>query len=132
MSTLKFCQQCESVMTKSTSATGIIVFQCRCQLTEEGQPDDTLMAEEFLETAESNQKHEVFIENSPYDPAGNIVMKDCPQCGLNFLTMIRIGSAEVTIYTCSCGYRATHSEYMKAISSAKAQSVKPEKPAEKK
>lgn len=128
MSTLRFCNQCESVMTKSTSATGIIVFQCRCQLTEEGQPDDTLMAEEFLETAESNQKHEVFIENSPYDPAGNIVMKDCPQCGLNFLTMIRVGSAELTIYRCSapCNFRATHAEYMKAISREKAPAKKKE------
>lgn len=120
---MKFCPVCESLMTKSTSATGLIVFQCRCQLVIEGQPDDTLMAEEYLETAESNLKHEVFIENSPFDPAGNKVLRNCLRCGLDFLTMIRIGTNETTMYTCSCGFQATHEEYMQKFNSEK-----PEKP----
>jgi predicted RNA-binding Zn-ribbon protein involved in translation (DUF1610 family) len=94
-------------------------------LTEDGEPDDTLMMEEYLETAESNQKHDVFIENSPFDPAGKIVLKDCPSCGLNFMTMSRIGVNETTMYACSCGYIATHEEYMKTLE-------KPEKNQEKK
>ena len=110
---MKFCPTCESVMSKSTTATGAIVFFCRCQLAIDGTADDTLMAEEYLETAESNLKHEVFIENSSFDPAANIVLKDCPDCGLNFLTMIHIGVDETTMYTCTCGYRATYAEYMK-------------------
>lgn len=110
---MKFCPQCDSVMSKSTSVTGQIVFLCRCQLSVDGGPNDTLMAEEYLETAESNLKHDVFIENSPFDPAGNVVLKDCPKCNLNFMTMIRIGVNETTMYACSCGYRATHDEYMR-------------------
>lgn len=102
---MKFCPQCSSVMTKNTAAIGTIFYQCRCQYTVEGHPDDTLMAEGYLETTTDNLKHVVFIDNSPYDPAGNIVMKDCPQCKLNFLTMIRVGINETTMYTCSCGYR---------------------------
>lgn len=109
---MRFCHECESVMTKITTLHGTIVFQCECQIMESGDDDDTLMAEEYLETTESNQKHEVFIENSPFDHAANVVFKDCPQCGLNFLIMVRVGTEETTIYTCSCGYRATHSEYM--------------------
>lgn len=116
---MRICEQCESVMTKSTSATGFIIFHCRCQLTTEGRPDDTLMAEEYLETAESNLKHDVFIENSSFDPAGNIVMKDCPKCGLNFMTMIRVGTSETAMFTCSCGFSATHTEYTKMINAAK-------------
>jgi len=110
---MKFCEECGSVMAKTTTAAGQIIFQCICLITEVGEPRDTLMYEEFLETAESNQKHDVFIENSPFDLAANVVLKDCPQCKLNFMIMTRIGSDEITIYTCSCGYRATHSEYMK-------------------
>ena len=110
---MKFCPVCEAVMSKSTTPQGMIIFYCRCQLVIDGKPDDTLMAEEYLETAESNLKHEVFIENAPFDPAGNIVLKDCPKCNLNFLTMIRIGTNETTMYACSCGYSATHTEYMK-------------------
>jgi hypothetical protein len=77
-----------------------------------GGPDDTLMAEGFVETSEAAQKHMVFIENSSYDPAANVILRDCPSCGLNYLTLIRVGVNETTMYSCSCGYLATHSEYM--------------------
>jgi len=112
---MKFCPECSSVMAKSTTATGAIVFRCRCQYTIDGEPDDTLMAEEYLEI-QSNLKHDVFIENAPFDAAANIVMKDCPNCGLNFMVMIRVGANETTMYSCSCNFRATHAEYMKMIS----------------
>lgn len=113
---MRYCSQCESVMAKNTTAVGTIVYNCRCQLTVDGQPDDTLMAEGFLETTKSDLKHSVFIENAPFDPAGNIVMKDCLQCGLNFLTMIQVGENLTTMFSCSCGYSATHDEYMKHLS----------------
>lgn len=99
-------------MTKSTSTTGLIKYTCRCQYPLDGVPDDTLMAEGYLETEESNLKYEAFVESAPFDPAANIVMLDCPQCGLNYLTMVRIGISEMTMYVCTCGYRATHAEYM--------------------
>jgi DNA-directed RNA polymerase subunit M/transcription elongation factor TFIIS len=110
---MKFCPLCEAVMQKNTTAAGAIVYQCKCQTTIAGGPDDTLMAEGYLETDDSNLKHAVFIENSPFDPAANVILKDCPSCKLNFLVMVRIGPNEVTMYSCECGYRATHDEYMK-------------------
>jgi hypothetical protein len=110
-------------MTKATMPTGQIEFKCRCQLTLEGKPDDTLMAEGYLENAESNLKHEVFIENSPFDPAALVILKDCPQCNLNFLTMVRVGLNETTVYTCSCGYRATHEDYMKQFDTLSAKNA---------
>jgi DNA-directed RNA polymerase subunit M/transcription elongation factor TFIIS len=108
---MRFCEKCGSVMQKNTTAAGEVVFQCKCQQIN-GTPDDTLMAEGFIETSEAAQKHMVFIENSSYDPAANIIMRDCPQCGLNYLTLIRVGVNETTRYSCSCGYLATHSQYM--------------------
>lgn len=131
---MKFCTECESVMTKNTTAIGQIVYTCRCQLVEEGKPDDTLMAEGYLESARNDSKHMVFIENAPFDNAGHIVLKDCPQCGLNFLTMIRVGLTETTIFTCSCGYRATNDEYMRAFEkreNKKEKSAKAAEPVEK-
>jgi DNA-directed RNA polymerase subunit M/transcription elongation factor TFIIS len=127
---MKFCPLCSSVMTKTATPTGTIIFHCRCQNTIDGGPDDTLMAEGFLETAESNLKHEVFREQSPFDPAANIILKDCPQCGLNFLAVIRIGNRETSEYSCSCGFSATHDDYMKVIN-AKAPEKGPEKGKEK-
>ncbi len=109
---MKFCRECGSFMVKNTTAQGTIIFQCQCALTEEGRPEDTLMAEGYMEHTESSQKHDVFIDNASHDPAANIVMKSCPDCSLPFLTMIRVTTSEITMYVCDCGYRATHTEYM--------------------
>jgi predicted NACHT family NTPase len=100
-------------MDKITSISGEIIFICRCGKSIKGNDDDTLFAEGSIENTESNLKHEVFIENSSYDSAKNIVLKDCLSCGLNYLTKIRIGINETTIYTCICGFRSTHEEYKK-------------------
>jgi hypothetical protein len=69
-----------------------------------------LIVEEFLGTTELLQK-EVFIDNSPYDLAAYVVMKECLQCHLDYLTLIRVGELEDVIYTCTCGYKATYDEY---------------------
>lgn len=108
---MRFCDKCGAIMQKNTTATGEIIFQCRCQQIN-GNPDDTLMAEGFIETGESAQKHMVFIENSSHDPAANIIMRDCPNCKLNYLTIIRVGLNETTMYSCTCGYLATHVQYV--------------------
>ena len=100
-------------MQKNTTPVGEIIFQCRCQQVV-GGADDTLMAEGFVETSEAAQKHMVFIENSPFDPAANIILKDCPSCGLDYLTLIRVGTNETTMYSCTCGYLATHTQYVQA------------------
>jgi hypothetical protein len=98
-------------MVKTPIATGEIIFQCKCQQIS-GGPDDTLMDEGFTGTNESALMHAVFIKNSPHDTAGNCVMRDCPSCNINYLTLIRVGANEVTMYTCDCGYQATHAKYM--------------------
>jgi len=94
-------------MTKSTT-TGRIVFECVCRNTVDGGPEDTLMAEGYLRASESNLKHEVFIEQSLYDLARNIIKADCPKCGMDFLTTVRVGESEDLMYLClpDCGFRA--------------------------
>ncbi len=116
---MSFCIQCGSVMSKIISLSGEIQFQCRCLMIYPGTPDDSLLLEGYIETAESEGKHDVLIEQSPFDPAANIVRKDCPECGIDFMTMIRIGINETTMYTCSCGCNLTHNQYMKAINTKK-------------
>lgn len=110
---MRFCKQCGSVMVKNATDAGEIVFTCACTATEPGNARDTLMSEVFYETVENTAKHDVFIENSPFDPAAHIVLEECPGCKLNFMTMIQVGQNETTMYTCTCGYRATRAEYLK-------------------
>jgi hypothetical protein len=82
---------------------GDVVFKCRCTYTIAGEPKDTLFYEEIPATS-FNAKYNVFIENSPYDTAANRVRKECPKCKLDFMTQIRVGEVQSTIYTCFCGH----------------------------
>ncbi|AIB51826.1 hypothetical protein PRJ_Fausto_00114 [Faustovirus] len=101
---MKFCPNCENKMSKST-ATGEIEFTCDCGMRVRGGDEDTLMDEEVLNKSEF-EAMATFIENSAHDPSAMRVIKTCPVCGLNFMSMVRIGILETTYYACSCGYQA--------------------------
>jgi predicted RNA-binding Zn-ribbon protein involved in translation (DUF1610 family) len=91
-------------MTKTITLNDEIMFQCTpCGMQKRGEPDDTLIEEEYLEASIADAIHEQFVSNSAFDAAANIVMRDCKQCGLNHMTKIRIGTLLTTRYTCTCG-----------------------------
>lgn len=119
-------------MTKSTTPAGKVMFQCRCLITVEGQPNDTLMDEETFEAAESDTVHGVLVDMAPFDAAGHIVMKDCPNCRLNYMTMFIVGKDLQTMYGCTCGYRASHAEYTQYIIRNETKKVSGTKTSEKK
>lgn len=106
---VRFCDQCGSRVAKTT-VTGAVTFKCVCGQPIEATAEDTLMYEEHFESA--GAFNETFIENSPFDPAANVVKMDCP-CGLDFLTKIYVGDDQTVLYTCTCGFRATHNELTK-------------------
>ncbi len=110
---MNFCDECGSVMKKTAATTGKILFVCNCQLTKEGGPDDTLMAEQVMKAAEAT--HDVFIDQAAFDLAANIVLLECPQCGIDYMTTFQVGESLTTMYTCTCGYHASHSDYTKLI-----------------
>lgn len=107
---MRFCKKCQSILKKSSTTAGEIVFLCVCG--EQVQPgaDDTLMYEINFESALSNDKHESLIANAPYDNARNLQSKYCI-CGMDVMTLIRIGGN--TLYVCSCGHKISHSDYEK-------------------
>ncbi len=111
---MKFCDECGSVMIKNTTATGAIVFACHCMRQVAGGPDDTLMATGTI-GVENTMSYTVFIEQSALDPAANRAFAECPQCKLDFMTMIQVGENLTTMYTCDCGYRTTYDAYMKQM-----------------
>lgn len=101
---MRFCNKCNGVMRRHFE-NNFIKFRCRCENVEYGGASDTLIAEGTTTFVENDAKHQIFIENSPFDPARQIVLKQCPQCALDFMTLISIGSNERMIFTCSCGAR---------------------------
>lgn len=118
---MKFCALCESHTVKHTHQ-GAIIFRCRCLNETIGTPADTLMAEGVIAAEESSQKHEVFIEQAPFDPARNIVAKPCPKCRMPFLTLILVGVNQQSLLVCECGYRASSKEHAANVSASIAKS----------
>ena len=102
---MEFCSDCSAILSKITLPDGDIQFTCTCLASFKGQPKDTLMAEGTIYATDGDQKHRVFIENAPFDPTRNLVKKDCPECKLDVMTMIRVGISETTMYICTCGYK---------------------------
>jgi DNA-directed RNA polymerase subunit M/transcription elongation factor TFIIS len=121
---MKFCKQCGSAMTKTTTMKGSILFICRCQLHEEGNDDDTLMAEGSFTT--NDNQYIIFLEQASSDPAANRVLVDCPRCGIDFMTKVQVGASLTTMYACdpSCGYRGTYENYTKEIDTLRARPKK--------
>ena len=99
---MRFCAVCNSIMVKDTLPNGEIIFSCVCSAKIARSDEDTLISELYLETEQSDLKHEIMIKNSPYDKAANIVKRDCV-CGRDYMTIIYVGVNEKVRYTCKCG-----------------------------
>ena len=101
---MNFCSDCQSYLVKNITVDDKIVFDCvNCSLRIAGTNEDTLLEEEFMQSAITDLIHEQFVLNSAFDDAGNKVMRDCKKCGLNFMTKIRRGEMQSVLYTCTCG-----------------------------
>lgn len=97
--------------------TGTITYKCTCNYSELGGAEDTLMREEVFLESSSLAIYYDLIQNSPFDVAGTKINKSCPNCKLDFLTLIRISEQEIVMYTCTCGFRETHDTYVKLMES---------------
>jgi len=43
------------------------------------------------------------IKNAPFDRANYRVMRDCASCGLDYMSLVRIGEDERVVFCCECG-----------------------------
>jgi len=73
-----------------------------------GDDTDTLLLKEDFEMHKSNLKFDTFIENSAYDDTNKRILRECSTCGLNYMTLIRIGEQSKVMFTCICGARETN------------------------
>ena len=107
-----FCPICKGIMKLYTY--DVIKYICSgCSQELESKPEDTLIYEVNLETTESIIKYNDIINQIHSDPASFRVMQPCKtlDCGMPFVNMIRLGSAQNVIYVCGeCKKKFTHEE----------------------
>jgi DNA-directed RNA polymerase subunit M/transcription elongation factor TFIIS len=101
---MKFCSCCQRFIKKQIVPEGIL-YKCICSNIEESNPEDVLISNFTTEGTQSIEMYNNLIEFAPYDRTNQLVKQDCPNCGLDYLTQIRIGESEIIVYRCKCGYK---------------------------
>lgn len=101
-----FCDNCGLIMRRDT-ALGRVVFMCECGETKEGTPQDARLFGGVFSESETAEMYQSVIDGAAFDRVNQIVSKDCPQCKRDYMCQIRVGSAEIVIYTCKCGYKTS-------------------------
>ncbi len=77
---------------------------CFCGFVAEKTPEDARIAGEVLHAGETEEMYRRLIRNAAFDRTNQQVRKECPQCGLDYMTQIRVGAREIVLWVCKCGY----------------------------
>jgi DNA-directed RNA polymerase subunit M/transcription elongation factor TFIIS len=99
---MRFCDNCGRAMARDASS-GSVVFRCECGQEAQGGPHDARVAGSILGTSEVAGMYDRLIRTAPKDRTNQLVQHPCPDCGLDYRTLVRVGSAEVVIFRCKCG-----------------------------
>jgi hypothetical protein len=85
-------------------STGAVAYNCTvCGETAAGGDDDTLILTLTLGDDETTDMYTRLIEVAPFDQTNQIVDRQCQNCGLDYMTLIRVGDQEKIVFACSCG-----------------------------
>jgi DNA-directed RNA polymerase subunit M/transcription elongation factor TFIIS len=114
---MHFCDVCGRAMSRDTSS-GRVKFRCPCSNTVDGTAKDARISGAVLGAGQTTEMYRLLIQTAPYDRTNQLVARTCPECGLDYMTQIRVGDAEIIIYKCKCGFeekggagpRATNSD----------------------
>lgn len=109
---MRTCPECSRAMTRDTSG-GQVNFVCYCGIAVEGSPEDARIAGDVLHAGETEEMYHRLIRNAAHDRVNQQVMKDCPKCGLDYMTQIRVGAREVVVWVCKCGYDSSRGKALK-------------------
>lgn len=100
---VRMCPECERTMDRDTSS-GAVIFICYCGRKVPGGPADARIAGEVYDAGETQDMYKRLVKSAPHDRVNQLVSRDCPECGLDYMTQIRVGDREVVIWICKCGF----------------------------
>ena len=101
---MKFCSSCNRAI-KKRIVMGAVVFNCVCGNSEESKPEDVLISNITLNYTETTEMYNNLIELAPFDRTTQLIKFDCPNCGRDYVSQIRVGTSEIIVYRCKCGYK---------------------------
>jgi len=104
-------------MLRDTSS-DTVRFTCYCGVGVEGDPEDARIAGDVLHAGETEEMYRRLILNAAHDRVNQQVKKDCPNCGLDYMTQIRVGAREVVVWVCKCGYVSSRETSVSRVSTS--------------
>jgi len=110
---MRFCRNCDRAMIRDPSS-GVVVFRCPCGVEETGDPEDARISGAVLGAGETTEMYRLLIRTAPFDRTNQLVQRPCPDCGLDYMTQIRVGVSEVILYKCKCGHEEASGDVSKA------------------
>lgn len=100
------CPECRRAMRRETE-TGKVSFKCYCGVEVAGRPEDAQVAGGVLRGGKIEEMYRRLILNAPFDRTNQLVARDCPECGLDYMTQVRVGEREAVVWVCKCGFHAS-------------------------
>jgi predicted RNA-binding Zn-ribbon protein involved in translation (DUF1610 family) len=91
---------------KRITMSGQVSFTCQCGETINGSARDAKIGGKVLGKGESLELYQSVINTAAHDRVNHLVYKDCPECGLDYMAQLRLGSEENIVYVCKCGYKS--------------------------
>jgi len=85
-------------------SSGTVVFVCKCGAEEKGSEEDARVSGQIYGAGEIRSMYEYLLRTASKDRTNQLIRRDCPNCGLDYMVQARVGSAEVIVHSCKCGY----------------------------
>ena len=100
---MRFCKVCELAMAREIGS-GAVVFTCPCGARETGDAVDARISGHQYGAGKTRSMYGHIVSTAAHDRTSQLVWRDCPNCGLDYMAQVRVGAEEIIIHVCSCGY----------------------------
>lgn len=101
---MHFCPDCSQAM-RRVAADDAMYFECpTCGKRENARNADRRVAGGSLVSGVLG-RHQTLLRWAALDPAGDKVEKECPACGLPYMTRVMFGEGVDVVHTCDCGHQ---------------------------
>lgn len=83
---------------------------------ETADPADARIVGETFHADDTGGMHRRIIRSAAHDRTNQQVHKDCPVCGLDYMTRIYVSDRMIAVYVCKCGYDSSRAAPEKSAS----------------
>ena len=99
-----FCDSCERCLKRDTTS-GSVMYRCDvCSLAVAGDPASFRLGGETFGARKERGRNARLLRLCTADRASSRKKRDCPECGLDYMSMARLGPSETVAYACKCGH----------------------------